>query len=112
MTIQRHRISNERFLELTIFPLSLIAICSIAYAAMAAERRKEESGFESLTGHKGCDQWLGYGLDQAKNTWPENWEFVDGVLHAKLAGEDLKTKHQYGDFDLRFEWKVSRGANS
>jgi hypothetical protein len=37
---------------------------------------------------------------------------VDGVLHTKGGGVDLKTREQYGDFDLRFEWKVASGANS
>jgi hypothetical protein len=92
--------------------LALIAAWSCAATALAVAA-ENESGFVALTGHDARDHWLGYGLDKAKDTWPPNWEFVDGALHSKGGGgADLKTREKYGDFDLRFEWKVSPGANS
>jgi hypothetical protein len=88
--------------------LLLVVAGALASAAVA----EEESGFVRLTGQDGREHWLGYGLDDAQVTWPANWEFVDGVLHAKGGGADLKTRKQYGDFDLRFEWKISTNGNS
>ncbi len=79
---------------------------------LAAAPGADESGFVLLTGQDGREHWLGYGLDEAQDTWPANWELVDGVLHAKGGGADLKTREQYGDFDLRFEWKISPAGNS
>lgn len=85
---------------------------SCTATAMAADPAEKESGFASLTTHDGREHWLAYANDKAKDSWPPNWELVDGALHCKGGGADLKTRQQYGDFDLRFEWKVSPGANS
>jgi 3-keto-disaccharide hydrolase len=90
---------------------SLLGV-SLAAATLSAVAAEEESGFVTLTGDDCREHWLGYGLDNAQDTWPANWEFVDGVLHAKGGGADLKTRDQYGDFDLRFEWKISPQGNS
>jgi len=79
---------------------------------LAAAPAADESGFVVLTGQDGRAHWLGYGLDDAKDSWPASWELVDGVLHAKGGSVDLKTREQFGDFDLRFEWKIPAGANS
>ena len=85
---------------------------SLVVAAATGVAAEEEDGFVLLTGADGREQWLGYGLDDAQDTWPANWEIADGVLHAKGGGVDLKSREQYGDFDLRFEWKISPGGNS
>jgi hypothetical protein len=89
--------------------VGLLLVVATVTASAAAE---DESGFVLLTGQDGREHWLGYGRDNAQNTWPANWEFVDGVLHAKGGGADLKTREQYGDFDLRFEWKIANKGNS
>jgi hypothetical protein len=112
MYVRWQAILRGRFIGLLIAAVALVAVWSCATAAMAAELSKKESGFVPLTGNDGRQHWSGYGLDKAEDTWPPNWEFVDGVLHAKGGGADLKTREQYGDFDLRFEWKVPPGANS
>jgi hypothetical protein len=36
----------------------------------------------------------------------------DGTLHRKGRGGHLLTKESFGDFELRFEWKLAPGANS
>lgn len=36
----------------------------------------------------------------------------DGSLYAQHGSKDLVTRKQYSDFDLRMEWKLSKGANS
>jgi hypothetical protein len=93
--------------------LALVSAWSQTIPAMAAEPSANESGFVALTGSDAREHWSGYGLDKEKDTWPPNWEFADGMLHSKGGGgADLKTREQYGDFDLRFDWKVSPGANS
>jgi hypothetical protein len=44
------------------------------------------------------------------------WVVEDGVLHFRGAGHgsrgDIQTKETFGDFDLRFEFKVAEGSNS
>src|SRR6476620_8718534 len=99
------------------FVLTLIAAAApgmvwLCTEATAADSSGEQSGFVLLTGHGAHEHWLGYGMDETKGSWPPNWEIVDGALHCKGGGTDLKTRDEYGDFDLRFEWKVAPGANS
>lgn len=43
------------------------------------------------------------------------WEVVDGVIHLnKEQGRagNIITKHEYGDFELSFDWKIAAGGNS
>jgi hypothetical protein len=43
---------------------------------------------------------------------PDNWSVQDGQLVRTGGGGSLYTRHEYGDFDLRFEWKIRRRGNS
>lgn len=43
---------------------------------------------------------------------PEGWEAADGTLHRKAKGGDLYLARELGDFDLSFEFKISKGGNS
>src|SRR3954464_10769966 len=95
--------------------MAAVAIAALGPGATivgAASPAKSKSSFVTLTAQDGNKHWLGYGLDKTKHTWPANWEFVDNALHCKGGGADLKSAEQYGDFDLRFDWKVPPGANS
>ena len=42
----------------------------------------------------------------------KNWFPEAGTLTRKGSGGDLVTNEEYGDFDLRLEWKISEGGNS
>ena len=42
----------------------------------------------------------------------EGWEAADGTLHRKAKGGDLYLGRELGDFDLTFEFKISKGGNS
>ena len=45
----------------------------------------------------------------------ESWTIVDGCLEAVAnpnGMQDLRTVDTYRSFDLRFEWKIAKGANS
>jgi cytochrome c len=45
---------------------------------------------------------------------PAGWTAIDGELRFTpgIGGGDIATVQQYGDFELRLEWKVSPGGNS
>ncbi|MCE9557255.1 MAG: DUF1080 domain-containing protein [Planctomycetes bacterium] len=68
----------------------------------------DEEGFVSLFDGKTTDGWRGYRKPMA----PAGWVVEDGALARKGGGGDLLSKDKFGDFELRFEWKVSPGANS
>jgi hypothetical protein len=92
-----------------------IVLFTLAEASARAEEdapppTAPEQGFESLLQGDGTSQWVGYGMDK----WPLGWEVdaTNGILHRKGSGGDLRTIKKYRDFDLRFDWKISRGGNS
>src|SRR4051812_29249894 len=42
----------------------------------------------------------------------EGWEVVDGAFHRKGKAGYLVSDRQFDNFDLRFDWKIVKGANS
>ncbi len=87
--------------------LTIGVSASFAHGDDAATKDKEE-GFTPLVRGDSHEGWTGY----AKKGWPKGWEAADGVLHLSSGGGDLMTEKEYGDFDLRFDWKISKGGNS
>ena len=72
---------------------------------------EEQEGFRLLFDGKSSQGWRGF----AKPEFPaQGWSIVEGALHVAAGGGggDLVTSEQFGDFELRFEWKVAAGANS
>lgn len=61
--------------------------------------------------------WRGYN----KTEFPKGWEIVDGAFHcigtgtgeagAENGGDILYDK-KFSNFDLKLEWKISKGGNS
>ena len=43
---------------------------------------------------------------------PAGWKAVKGELVREASGGDLMTIEQFGDFELRLEWKVAKNGNS
>jgi len=68
-------------------------------------------GWKSLFDGKTTTGWHTYG----KSVAGPQWEVVDGALHlnkSKGASGDLVTDGEYGNFDLKLEWKISPKGNS
>jgi hypothetical protein len=54
-------------------------------------------------------------VDLGGNAVTPVWELDGGTFHAvrgKGRGRDIRTKHSFRNFELRFDWKVSPAANS
>ena len=69
------------------------------------------AGFELLFDGQTTTGWRGYRAE----TMPEKgWVVEGGALRSIAAGGggDIVTEATYGDFELRFEWAVTKGANS
>ena len=75
---------------------------------------KAQKGFKPLFDDKTTTGWHTYN----KTTVGSGWQVQDGALHLDLAkkgadgGGDLVTDKEYGDFHLKYEWKVAPKANS
>src|SRR5688500_2906730 len=79
-----------------------------AQAPMLTAAEKAE-GWKLLFDGKSLAGWRGYKTETA----PAGWKAVNGELVRQSAeGGDLMTVEQYGDFELRFEWKITEYGNS
>ncbi len=64
--------------------------------------------WKSLFDGKSLTGWLSFKSD----TPPKGWAARDGVLARESSGGDIMTVEQFGNFELRLEWKISEGGNS
>ena len=69
---------------------------------------EKADGWKLLFDGKSLAGWRGYKTE----TPPTGWHAVDGVLIRDGEGGDLMTAEQYGDFEMRFEWKITENGNS
>ncbi len=75
------------------------------------------SGWQLLFDGTTSTGWRGYN----KTEFPKAWEIVDGTIHLKGSGNgeagavdggDILYDKKFKDFDLKVEWKISKGGNS
>ena len=79
--------------------------------------KKDKDGKVAIFDGKTLEGWRGY--DRADV--PAAWVVDNGAIHIKGSGQgeagakdggDLLFAHKFKDFELEFEWKVDKGANS
>jgi type 1 glutamine amidotransferase len=87
--------------EVTLPPVPLNMLCA----------SEQEEGFQLLFDGRTLASWRAY-----RGTEPpaKGWVVRDAaIVHEKGGGGgDLVTRDEYGDFDLRFSFRVATGANS
>lgn len=93
---------------------ALVAVVGIAPTTTALsedEKKPEEAreeGFTPLFDGESLEGWV-----KADGKAPDKgWVVEEGSIHRKDRGGDIYSEKEYGDFELRFEWKIARGANS
>ncbi len=69
---------------------------------------EKEQGWMLLFDGKTINGWTGFNLDSIT----PNWAVVDGTLHADGSKGDIVSNQQFEDFELKVEWKISKGGNS
>jgi hypothetical protein len=69
---------------------------------------EKAAGWKLLFDGKSLAGWRGF----KSPTPPEGWKAIDGLLVRESGGGDLMTVEQYGDFELRLDWRISEGGNS
>lgn len=70
-----------------------------------------KNGWKKLFDGKTKKGWHSYGKASAG----EAWKIADGNLYVDPSikeGGDLVTDEEYGNFDLKLEWKISKNGNS
>jgi hypothetical protein len=91
-------------------PLQLALRLSIAFAAglHCAVLAAIEPGFRSLFNGRDLSGWEGVTSDAA-----QSWRVEDGtIVCTGQKGTWLRSHEQFGDFNLRFEYKLKPGGNS
>ena len=95
-----------RALALLILPTFLFAADNVLTPA------EKKEGWMLLFDGKTMNGWL----DPARKNQPGTaWKVEDGTLTTvkkPQIEEDLITAKSYGDFELKFDWKVSEGGNT
>jgi hypothetical protein len=89
-----------------VLMVSLSALCALPVPPAAAEDAPE--GFEKLFNGKDLAGWK---VNEGGNL--DKWGAADGILFTKGGGGGwLMTEKEYGDFELRLEFKVPKAGNS
>ena len=77
----------------------------------------DKDGYITIFDGKTLDGWRCYGKDKAGS----DWNVDDGAIHLKGSGNgegggvnggDILFAHKFKNFELTFDYKVSKGANS
>jgi hypothetical protein len=94
-------------LRTTLVMVSVSA--ALVLGAAAAPDSESEEGFLPLFDGKTLAGWK----DASGQPPSIGWEVVDGAIHRKaFKAGNLVTEQEFANFDLRFEWKITRGGNS
>jgi hypothetical protein len=101
--------------KLSVVLLLLLTACQTSHRQDVANnqltRREQKEGWKLLFDGTSTMGWRSFG----KQTFPaKGWEVRDGVLHLEAGSRagDIITDGIYGDFDLRWEWRIPKGANN
>ncbi len=104
-------------------PIWFAAIAMFLASVAVAETNslteaEKQAGWELLFDGKTTDGWRGYKMDRM----PPGWQVIDEALVRATGGaggkgagggDDIVTRKQYDDFELKLEWKVvDRAGNS
>ena len=88
------------------------AVPAAATAALTAEEKA--AGWRLLFDGQSLAGWRLYGQPAADSPIGPGWKAENGILK-KLAGQkggDIITEQTFDDFELRWEWRIEKGANN
>lgn len=97
----------------TVLPVALVAL-STSLAAQTTRTpntltaSERGAGWQLLFDGHSTSAWRGYKSD----TMPSGWRAEAGTLTKSGSTGDIVSRAEYGDFDLRLEWKLEKGGNA
>jgi hypothetical protein len=95
---------------MTRFVLIALVLFSTTMSAQMPTLTAEEktAGWKLLFDGKSLAGWRGY----KNETPPAGWRAANGELVRESESGDLMTVEQFDNFELRFEWKITKNGNS
>lgn len=97
------------------FALGVLALNNLSAQTKDNEltAKEKKAGWTLLFDGTTTNGWHSYG----KTNLGEAWSVQDGTLHlgpheGEEAGGDATTAEEYGDFELKLDWKISLNGNS
>ena len=93
--------------------LALVALLALGTTAVNAQMpaltaAEKADGWKLMFDGKSLAGWRGYKTEKPSG----GWRAFNGDLVRLGGGGDLMTVEQYGDFEMRFEWKITEYGNS
>jgi hypothetical protein len=89
--------------------LRLLCVVAVALAVLLAEApAATQDVWRPLFNGRTLEGWRGF----TTPTVPAGWTVVDGALARTGPGGDILTVEEFGDFELRLQWKLAAGGNS
>jgi Domain of Unknown Function (DUF1080) len=99
------------FVTFLFMSITIGSLCQAQEEDNALTDAEKKSGWQLLFDGKSTTGWRMY-----QNVPADGWQVVNGELISKKDGvtkrADLITAEQYDNFELLFDWKVDKGANS
>jgi len=95
-----------------LLTLAALTAFTLAAADNTLSPEEKKAGFQLLFDGKTFHNWRDPASETPKG---DSWAIEDGCLTTlpkPRIAEDLITAKSYGDFDLRFDWRVSEGGNT
>lgn len=92
--------------------VALAMALSPAVSALADDKAPVQTdGWQPLFDGKSLTGWRSY---RKTNAPQQGWIAEDGILKkvAKVRGGDIVTERKFGDFDLRWEWRIATNGNN
>jgi hypothetical protein len=83
-------------------------VAAMLFTVAAAAGAQDESSFVPLFDGKTLEGWT----TARGNPVTQGWEVQDGAIVRTGGGGSIFTEREYGDFELRFDWRISRRGNS
>jgi len=89
----------------------VVALSPLATLLADDQAQEKTEGWQSLFDGKSLAGWRSY---RKTNAPTQGWIAEDGILKklTKVRGGDIVTERKFGDFDLRWEWRIAKDGNN
>ena len=98
----------RRMMGLMALAATAAVVMARADAPNALTAQEKADGFVLLFDGTTTTGWHGYNRTDA----PAGWAAKDGALTRVAEAGDLSSDKEYANFDLKFDWRISKNGNS